>query len=61
MTNAHLAYRAALTASLRTRRRLNACLGQALAQPRLNLEAAYLASLAAEASQARALKRLVNY
>lgn len=61
MTNAHEAYRAALAASQRAQRRLNACLGQAHAKPRLNLEAAYLASLAAEASQARALKRLVNY
>ena len=60
MTNAHLAYRAALTASLRTRRRLNACLGQAHAQPRLNLEAAYLAALAAEIAGDRALKRVRN-
>ena len=60
MLNAQESFRRADDAAARASRRYNATLAQAHARPGLNLEAAYLAELAAEVRRARALKRMMT-
>lgn len=60
LPNAAAHYRATMAASSRCRMEYARALSAAHARPKLNLEAAYLASLEAQAREARAFKRLMQ-
>ena len=54
------AYRAALQSSSRTHLEYTRALSAAHARPKINLESLYLASIDAQAREARAFKRLMQ-
>ena len=60
MLNAQESFRRADDAAARASRRYKATLANAHRKPGLDLEAAYLAEIAAEARRARALKRMMT-
>ena len=60
MLSASEAFRRASEAEARASRRYRAALAQAHRKPHLDLEAAYVADLAAQARAARALKRMMT-
>ena len=60
MLNPHDDYRHASTAHALARRRYGAALSQAHKSKKIDLEAAYVAELAAEIRKSRALKRMMT-
>ena len=60
MTNAQIAYRRALENDRRAQARMSHAFARAHDLPKIDLELAWLASLDAQAREARAFKRLVR-